>query len=107
MEELINPALVILSDSAQEMGMNLLNNARNSLVENFWSIKRIFHEIEEIKFRLQGQERPEGVEENVRIGKLEARVSEVQKRVERMETTPHSSTNQSLNIIKGLNDNII
>ena len=60
LEKLIEPTLVILSDNTREMGMNLLNNAHNSLLEKIWSIKWIFHEIEEIKFRMQGQERSEG-----------------------------------------------
>lgn len=38
MEELIDPTMVILSDNAREMEMNLLNNVRNSLVDNFCSI---------------------------------------------------------------------
>ena len=60
LEELIDPTLVILSDNTREMGMNLLKNARNSMVDNFWSIKWIFHEIKEIKLRMKGQERMEG-----------------------------------------------
>ena len=52
LEELIDPSLVILSDNGRETSMNFLNNARNSLVDNFGSIKWIFHEIEEIKFKL-------------------------------------------------------
>ena len=87
--------------------MNLLNNTHNSLVDNFGSIKWIFHEIEKIKFRMQGQERPQEGDENVRISKLDARVFEIGKKVERMESSLHSLGNQSLNIIKGLNANII
>ena len=37
---------------------------------------------------------------------LETRVTEMGKRLNRMECTLHSLANQSLNIIKGLNDNI-
>lgn len=49
MKELIDLALVAISDNAREMGMNLLNNAKNSMIDNFCSIKWLFHELEEVK----------------------------------------------------------
>ena len=52
MEELIDPALVAITDNAREVGMNLLNNARNNMIDNFRSIKWIFHELEEVKERM-------------------------------------------------------
>lgn len=107
LEELIDPTLVILSDNMKEMGMNLLNNAHNNLVDNFWSIKWIFHEIEEIKFRTQGKEKMKGGDENVILNKMDTRVSESEKMVERRESSFHSLVNYNLNIIKDLNDNII
>lgn len=52
MEELIDLALMVISDKAREFKMDLLNNAKNSLVDNFWSIKWILHELKDIKLRL-------------------------------------------------------
>ena len=48
-EELIDSAIVAISDRARETRMNLLNNAQNSMIDNFRSIKWIFHELEEVK----------------------------------------------------------
>ena len=49
LKELIDPTIVAISDKARETGMNLLNNTHNSMIENFWSIKWLFHELEEVK----------------------------------------------------------
>ena len=35
MEELIDPTLVTISNNARELGLNLLNNAKNSMIKNF------------------------------------------------------------------------
>lgn len=52
MEDLIDPTLVVISDKARETGMDLLNNAKNSMVDNFCSIKWLFYELEEVRDRL-------------------------------------------------------
>ncbi len=52
MEELIELALVAIIDNAREVGMNFLNDAKNSIIDNFQSIKWIFHELEEVKDRM-------------------------------------------------------
>ncbi len=49
LEELIDLVIVAISDRAREIGMILLNNACNSMIDNFRSIKWIFHELEEVK----------------------------------------------------------
>ena len=59
--------------------LNLLNNARNSMVDNFQSIKWIFHEIEEIKIRMQEQEGKEGEDGAMGISKLDEKVTEMEK----------------------------
>ena len=48
-DELIDFALVVISDNAWEIGFNLLNNAKNNMIDNFQSIKWLFHEIEDLK----------------------------------------------------------
>ena len=35
LEELIDPAIVAISNKARETGMNLLNNSHNSMIDNF------------------------------------------------------------------------
>ena len=49
LEELIDLAIVAILDRARETGMNLLNYDRNSMIDNYISIKWIFHELEEVK----------------------------------------------------------
>ena len=49
LEELIDSVIVAIIDRAREIGMNLLNNARNSMIDNFRSIKWLFHKLEEVK----------------------------------------------------------
>ena len=34
-DELIDPAMLVISDNAQETGFNLLNNVKNFLIANF------------------------------------------------------------------------
>ena len=48
-EELIDLALVSISKNVRDLGLNLLNNAKNSMIDNFFSIKWLFYEIEELK----------------------------------------------------------
>ena len=48
-DELIDPAMLVISNNMQETGFNFLNNAKNCLVENFHSIKWMFQEIEALK----------------------------------------------------------
>ena len=59
-DELIDPVLVVILDSAQDTGVNLLNNAKNIMIDNFWSFKWLFHEIEDLK----GKKREEGYQIN-------------------------------------------
>ena len=52
LNELIDPTILAITDNARETGMNLLNNARNSMIDNFRSIKWLFHELEEVRDRV-------------------------------------------------------
>ena len=52
LDELINLTLVAITYNSREVGMNLLNNAKNNMVDNFLSIKWLFYELEEVKDRL-------------------------------------------------------
>ena len=52
-DELIDPALVVISYNVRETRFNLLNNTKkntkNNMIDNFHSFKWLFHEIEELK----------------------------------------------------------
>ena len=49
LEDLIDLTIVAISDKAMKIWMNLLKNARNTMIDNIWSIKWLFHELEEVK----------------------------------------------------------
>ena len=34
-EELIDPTLVVILDNVREIGLNLLNNGKNNMIDNF------------------------------------------------------------------------
>lgn len=51
-EEMIDPALVVLSNKAREMEMNFLNNTENCMLDQFRSFKWLFHEIEDLKEKI-------------------------------------------------------
>ena len=51
-DELIDPTLVEILDNAREIGLSLLNNAKNSMINNFYSIKWLFHKIEDLKEKM-------------------------------------------------------
>lgn len=41
-----------ITNNAREIGMNLINNARNNMIHNFRSIKWLYHELEEVMERM-------------------------------------------------------
>ncbi len=47
LEDLIDPVIVEISDNAKESRMNLLKNSHNNMIDNYKSIKWLFHELEE------------------------------------------------------------
>lgn len=52
LEELIEEAVVAITNNAREVGINFLNNAEKNMIDSFWSIKWLFHELEEVKDRM-------------------------------------------------------
>ena len=67
-DELIDPALVIFSDSVSDPDFNFLNNAKNSLIDNFRSINWLFQEIETLKDR-NNQADSKSTDKNQEAGK--------------------------------------
>ena len=55
-DELIEPTVVAILDNAREIGLNILNNAKKNMIDNFLSIKWLFHEIEELKEKMSQEE---------------------------------------------------
>ena len=51
-EDLIDLEMVAIIDNAREIGMNLLNNSINSMIDNFRSIKWLYHELEEFREKI-------------------------------------------------------
>ena len=51
-DELIDPTLVVILNSSRDIRFNLLNNVKNSMIDNLWSIKWLFHEIEDLKRKI-------------------------------------------------------
>ena len=39
-------------DNGRETGVNLLNNAHNTMIDNFRSIKWLYHELEEFREKI-------------------------------------------------------
>lgn len=110
MEELIDPTLVIFSDTTKENPQkDVLNNAKNSVVENFCTTKWIFHEIQELKYIVSIMERDNYnlknriMEEEKSMGN---RVEDVRNRVHTMESSMCIIVEQSYNILKEANENI-
>lgn len=107
LEDLIEPALVAIIDNAREVGMNLLNNAKNNMIDNFRSIKWLFHELEEVKDRM-GQLDSQGKKIEQRNPTDQGdRIRMVEKRMHNLETINHTMANQMLTIMKSLSENIV
>lgn len=49
LQKLIDPSMIILSDYNKEENMDVLNNSRNYLLDNFRSIKWLFHQVMDLK----------------------------------------------------------
>ena len=93
LEELIDPAIVAITDRARETGMNLLNNARNNMIDNFRSIKWLFHELEDVKDQVRHIEATRiGMESNRKKGTAD-RLSLAKKRIQNLENYNHNFAN--------------
>lgn len=110
MEELINPALVIFSDTTKENPqMDVLNNAKNSVVDSFRTTKWIFHVIQELKYRVSNLERENYSLKNKIMEdekSMDNRVEKVKNRIQTMESSMHIIVEQSYNFLKEANENI-
>lgn len=53
-EELIDLALVVLHENMREIELNLLNNAKKIMLDNFRSIKWVYHKLGDLKEKMHG-----------------------------------------------------
>lgn len=110
MEELIDPALVILSDTIKENPqMDVLNNAKNNAIDSYRTTKWTFHEIQDLKYRVGRLEKDDCNMHNRKIEEekeMDNKVEEVKSGVQTMEGTLQRIVEQSYNILKESNDNI-
>lgn len=93
LEELIDPTIVAILNKARETGMNLLNNARNNMIDNFRSIKWLFHELKEVKDQVKHIEATrEGKDANRRTDSAN-RLTMAEQRIHNLENYNHNLAN--------------
>lgn len=107
LNELIDPTILAISDNARETGMNLLNNAHNSMIDNFRLIKWLFHELEEVRNRVSQMENIKkkiGAESQEDQDRWE---SLMERRIKNLENYNHNLENQMISLLGSINDNIL
>lgn len=124
-DELIDPSMLVLADKMRETGFNLLNNTKCDILENLCSLKWLFQEIEALEENIQvTSQSPNKVQDNTdRLDEQvdsqnpsceqdsrkdqEDRHTQVEQKVQRVDTTNQILTNQILDILHTLNENIV
>ena len=104
---LIDPAIVAISDNARETGMNLLNNARNSMIDNFRSIKWPYHELEDVRERVSQLDRTKNKTGEESHGDQNNWESLMERRVKNIENYNHNLASQMITLLATINDNIL
>lgn len=86
--------------------MDLLNNAKNSIVDNFRSTKWLFYELEEVKDKLGQFENQDKHTDKGNLFNLEESIGSIDQRLRNLENLNYSMANQMFKIINSLNDSI-
>ena len=107
LNELIDPAIVAISDNARETGMNLLNNARNSMIDNFRSIKWLFHELEVVRDRVTQLDKNKNKIGEESQGDQNSWETLMERRVKNIENYNHNLASQMISLLASINDNIL
>ena len=107
LNELIDPAIVAISDNARETGMNLLNNAHNSMIDNFRSIKWLFHELEDVRDRVTQLDRTKNKTGEESQGNQNSWETLMERRVKNIENYNHNLASQMISLLASINDNIL
>ena len=107
LNESIDPAIVAISDNARESGMNLLNNARSSMIDNFRSIKWLFHELEDVRDRVSQMEKTKKKIGDDSQGDRNSWETLMERRVKNIENYNHNTASQIISLLASINDNIL
>jgi hypothetical protein len=102
MDELIDPALVVISNKAREFGMDLLNNAKNSMVDNFRSIKWIYHELEELKLKMSNADTQNSFKDQGEQVNHEDSLQLINQRLKHLE----EANQDMLRVLQAINENM-
>lgn len=94
-------------DNTREMGMNLFNNARNNMIDNFKSIKWLYHKLEEFREKIGQMEsnKKELGQENQKD--QEDRFNLIERRIQNLENYNHIMVNQMISLLNLINKNIL
>lgn len=87
--------------------MNLLNNARSNMIDNYRSIKWLFHELEDVQDKVSQMERIKkkiGTDSQV---DQDSRESLTERRIKNLENYNHNLASQMISLLSSINDNII
>ena len=98
--------LISIMSNARETGMNFLNNARNSMIDNFRSIKWLYHELEEFRARMGSLENKRKKLDYGNLNEQGDHLSLGEKRIQNLENYNHNLPNQMVSILTFINDNI-
>ena len=107
LNEVIDPTIVAISDNARETGMNLLNNARNSMINNFRSIKWLFHELEDVRDRVSQMEKTKKKTGEDSQGDRNSWETLMERKVKNIENYNHNTASQIISLLASINDNIL
>lgn len=86
--------------------MDLLNNTKNNMLDNFRSIKWLFYELEEVKDRMGQIEDQAKKTDKGNLFNLEENITLIDQRLKNLEDLNYSMANQMFKILNSLNDNI-
>ena len=107
LKEIIDPVIVAINNNARETRVNLLNNAHNSMIDNFRSIKWIYHELEEVREKVGQLEGTRKQTSHERMKDQEEIYSLAERRILNLENYNHNQANQMISLLNSINDNIL
>jgi len=84
-----------------------LKNARNSMIDNFRSIKWLFHELEDVRDRVSQMEKTKEKTGEENQGDQKSWETLMEKRVKNIENYNHKTASQIISLLALINDNIL
>ena len=95
-----------MPENQKDMGINFLENARNSMIGNFQSTKWLFYNLEEIREKVVKMERVKdvpGLENQMDQGE---RLKMAERRINELENFNQIMANNMMSVLNSMNDNI-